>query len=77
MAVLLVNAACGNSCVDGLVNLDNAPVSTAVFQAHLLERLPLDDAVADVMYSSQIPSQLVRNWPLKVFKDNLRRFSVL
>lgn len=60
MAEVLVNIACGNSFVDGWVNLDYAPASSAVIQSNLLERLPLDDAVADVVYSSHFLEHIPR-----------------
>lgn len=60
MAAVLVNIACGNSYVDGWVNLDYAPVSPAVKQANLLGRLPLEDAVADVVYSSHFLEHIPR-----------------
>jgi SAM-dependent methyltransferase len=60
MAAVLVNIACGNSFVDGWVNLDYTPVSPAVIQANLLGRLPLDNAVADVVYSSHFLEHIPR-----------------
>jgi len=60
MTALLVNIACGNSYVDGWVNFDYAPVSPAVIQANLLGRLPLDNAVAGVVYSSHFLEHIPR-----------------
>lgn len=60
MAAVLVNIACGNSYVDGWLNLDYAPVSAAVKQANLLGRLPLEDDVAEVVYSSHFLEHIPR-----------------
>lgn len=60
MAAVLVNIACGNSYVDGWLNLDYAPVSPTVKQANLLGRLPMEDGVADVVYSSHFLEHIPR-----------------
>lgn len=60
MAAVMVNIACGNSYVDGWVNLDYVPLSPAVIQANLLGRLPLADAEADVVYSSHFLEHIPR-----------------
>jgi SAM-dependent methyltransferase len=72
MPKLFVNVACGNSFVTGWRNLDYAPVSPAVEAANLLERLPLDDASVDVLYSSHflehIPRKCVREFLSECFR---------
>lgn len=60
MAAVMVNIACGDSYVDGWVNLDYVPLSPAVIQANLLGRLPLADAAADVVYSSHFLEHIPR-----------------
>lgn len=60
MAAVLINIACGNSYVDGWVNLDYSPVSPAVKKANLLGKLPLEDAVAEVVYSSHFLEHIPR-----------------
>lgn len=52
MTRICLNIACGNAYVDEWLNYDYAPVSAAVTKANLLERLPISDGVADVVYSS-------------------------
>lgn len=51
-----VNIGCGDTYVPGWRNLDYVPHSRLVQRANLLERLPLDDAEADVVYSSHFSS---------------------
>jgi predicted SAM-dependent methyltransferase len=72
MAAVRVNIACGNSYVEGWVNLDYVPLSPAVIRANLVGRLPLDDAAADVVYSSHffehIPRKRVANFLAECFR---------
>lgn len=67
-----VNIACGDVYVQGWVNLDYAPHSSAVTHANLLDRLPLGDAEADLAYSSHfiehIPRDLVRHFLSECFR---------
>jgi len=60
MKRIFINIACGNSYVDGWLNFDYAPVSPAVKEANLLGRLPLEDAVSDVVYSSHFLEHIPR-----------------
>lgn len=60
MSRVCVNIACGASYVDGWVNLDYSPSSPAVTKANLLERLPLDAAAVDVLYSSHFVEHIPR-----------------
>jgi len=57
---ICVNIACGTSYVDGWLNLDYTPASPAVTKVNLLGRLPLGDAVADVLYSSHFLEHVPR-----------------
>lgn len=68
----LVNIACGNSYVEGWLNFDYAPVSSAIIQADLLGRLPLDDAVADVVYSSHFFEHIPRRHVEKFLAECFR-----
>lgn len=56
-----VNIACGDSYVDGWCNLDYAPHSSSVSKANLLERLPIVDNGADVVYSSHFLEHIPRS----------------
>lgn len=55
-----VNIGCGDTYVPGWRNLDYVPHSRLVQRANLLERLPLDDAEADVVYSSHFFEHIPR-----------------
>jgi SAM-dependent methyltransferase len=55
-----VNIACGTSYVDGWLNFDYTPASSAVTKANLLGNLPLGDATADVLYSSHFLEHVPR-----------------
>jgi predicted SAM-dependent methyltransferase len=55
-----VNIACGDSYVDGWHNLDYLPHSSSVSKANLLERLPIKNNVADVVYSSHFLEHIPR-----------------
>ena len=60
MTITRINIACGDSYIDDWCNFDDAPLSTAVGQANLLERLPVSDGVADVVYSSHFIEHIPR-----------------
>lgn len=55
-----VNVGCGLSYVEGWLNFDYEPASTAVARANLLGRLPLSADVADVVYSSHFLEHIPR-----------------
>lgn len=56
-----VNIACGDSYIEGWRNFDYAPHSSAVSKASLLDRLPLVDGSADVVYSSHFLEHIPRS----------------
>jgi predicted SAM-dependent methyltransferase len=56
-----VNIACGDAYAEGWCNFDYIPYSTAVKQANLLERLPVSDGEADVVYSSHFLEHIPRS----------------
>ena len=60
MSRVCVNVACGNTYVDDWLNYDYAPVSASVIKANLLETLPLESEVADVVYSSHFFEHIPR-----------------
>jgi predicted SAM-dependent methyltransferase len=67
-----INIACGNSYLTNWVNLDYAPHSTAVQKANLLDRLPIKNNSADVVYSSHfiehIPHQRIDSFFAECFR---------
>ena len=54
MKSLYINLACGSVYVDNSnwINLDYESSTKSVQQANLLQRLPLDQEIADLVYSS-------------------------
>ena len=60
MSQVCINVACGNAYVDDWLNYDYAPVSASVIKANLLETLPLESGVADVVYSSHFFEHIPR-----------------
>lgn len=56
-----VNIACGDSYVKNWINFDFSPNSAIVKQANLLDRLPIADNTADVVYSSHFIEHIPRN----------------
>lgn len=60
MSRVCINVACGNTYVDDWLNYDYAPVSASVIKANLLETLPLESEVADVVYSSHFFEHIPR-----------------
>ena len=67
-----INIACGDSYVDGWLNFDYAPHSSAVAKTNLLGRLPLSDNEAEVVYSSHffehVPRSLVDSFLSECFR---------
>lgn len=60
MTSIRVNVACGDTYVEGWLNLDYAPHSASVTRADLLGRLPLESEVAEVVYSSHFLEHIPR-----------------
>lgn len=56
-----VNIACGDSYVEDWLNFDYSPHSAIVKQANLLDRLPIAEKVADVVYSSHFLEHIPRD----------------
>lgn len=67
-----INIACGDSYVDGWLNLDYAPHSSGVIKADLLGRLPVQGNEVEVVYSSHflehIPRGLVASFLSECFR---------
>lgn len=61
MSQICVNIACGNAYIKGWLNFDYGPHSASVNQANLLERIPVSDGSADVVYSSHFLEHIPRN----------------
>lgn len=58
---ICVNIACGDSYLVNWLNFDFSPHSSSVRKANLLDRLPLDNEVADVVYSSHFIEHIPRD----------------
>lgn len=67
-----LNIACGNSFVEGWVNLDFSPSSSAVRKANLLAPLPFENNSVDVIYCSHfiehIPRAMVMGFLAECFR---------
>lgn len=67
-----INIACGEVYVGGWMNLDYSPHSSGVMRANILNRLPVDDTTADVVYSSHffehIPRKMVTHFVGECFR---------
>lgn len=72
--MLKVNLGCGPVFVDSpsWLNLDYAPTSSAVRQANLLERLPLSDETAELIYSSHFLEHVPRVMVSKLLCECMR-----
>lgn len=55
-----INIACGDSYVESWCNFDYAPHSPAIRQADLLERLPVSDDTAELVYTSHFLEHVPR-----------------
>lgn len=56
-----INIACGDSYVKSWLNYDFSPHSAIVKQANLLDRLPIAENMADVIYSSHFVEHIPRD----------------
>lgn len=72
MSQKCLNIACGDVYVQGWMNFDYTPHSSIVTYANLLDRLPVADAEADLVYSSHfiehIPRDLVNHFLSECFR---------
>lgn len=72
MSQTCINIACGDTYIEGWLNLDYTPHSPSVTRTNLLTRLPFGDANADVVYSSHffehIPRGLVNHFASECFR---------